>query len=644
MGEASLLTIVLFFIYTFGLGFTLSNLLKIKGKKFYEKFIMNTGIGLAVFAVLTALIPLLRIPLDWKIILLLSIIYPIYHFFKNHKSILEYFKSQEFKKEIRPTLTIIILFILFGFTFFMYYKGAFSYPYFEDDDPWDHAITIKYIATEKTVYEPSVDSYLFSYLDARPPAYDAILAVLHQTSPSLMWTIKFFNALIISLGIFFFFYFARRVFNSSNKALLAAFFLAMFPTYLTHFIWSHALVMTLIFVGLYALLGIDEGWNNKIIAMFVISSVFVTQETQSIKYIFILGLFFLARTIVKRRFDFGSFYTILGAGLISSIIWWIPMALRYGGLRKIYTLGIMHGRTSENAAASFIHPSIGSIKSFGVLGSATRQHGIYTLKDILFAKGQNMINVPIGVGVILISLIIVGVIYLIIKNKHLLKAKTNELTLLFWFIFVFFGSHGGTRWWSPVALFTFRFWLLFAVFGSLVAVYGVYLLFSLFKSLNLSKNILSISKIVILILIILGVWFTSGAQKYELNTAQWPAGGRWTSVEELQGYLWLDTLPLNTPVFEAGGWGESIGMNKYHCRWCADEIPYYNELYKYDNDQINSLLTKKNYEYLIIIPGKAIKNFNWTINETEDLIRSLAEDDRFTPTFSNQGFFAFKVD
>lgn len=631
----SFLTILLFFIYTIGLGFTLTSLFKIKTKDFYEKLFMQLGLGLAVFAVLTALIPLLRIPLDWRVILLLSVIYPIYYFIRNHNKIIKILKSKEFHKEIRPSITILVLIILFGFTFFMYHKGAFSYPYLENDDPWDHALSIKYIALEKTVYEPEVDSYFFNYLDSRPPAYDAILGVLHQTSPSIQWTMKFFNALIISLGILFFFYFAKKMFNSSsNKALLATFFLAMSPTYLTHFIWSHGLVMTLMFVGLYAFLSIDNRWNTKLIAMFTISSVFLTQESESIKYIIILGLFFLARSLIKKKVDLGSFYTILGSGLIASIVWWIPMYFKYGGIKEIYTLGILHGRDIGNAASSYIHPSIEGVKLFGTLGSATRQHGIYTLKDILFAKGQNMINVPIGVGFVLVALIVIGAIYLIIKNRNLLKAKSNELALLLCFIFVFFGTHGGTRWWSPIALFTFRFWLLFAIFGSLVAVYGAYFLFSLAKQFK-------IPKITVIILIVICVWFTSGAQKYELNTSNWYYGGSWNSPEELQGYIWFKEQPVDTKVFVTHRYEwKATGFDMYSCGWCKDEREFKASLSNKTINEISSWLKSKNYEYIVF---DAMTFREYGQNETNSKVSEMINSDLFPVSFQNKGVIIFKV-
>ena len=145
----------------------------------------------------------------------------------------------------------------------MYQKGAFSYPYLEDDDPWDHAKGIKFVSLEKTVDTPSYfEDRFFYYMDPYPPGYEATQGILHQTNDSIQWSMKFFNALIISLGIIFFYFFAREFIGNSKKALFATFVLAMIPCYLSHFIWAHALVITLFFPAMYCLERIkyDKKW------------------------------------------------------------------------------------------------------------------------------------------------------------------------------------------------------------------------------------------------------------------------------------------------------------------------------------------------------------------------------------------------
>ena len=73
----SLITIILFFVYLWGLGFSATYFVK-KAEDFWERHLMNLGIGLGVFAILSIILNFLHIPLDWKIFLILSLIIPIY--------------------------------------------------------------------------------------------------------------------------------------------------------------------------------------------------------------------------------------------------------------------------------------------------------------------------------------------------------------------------------------------------------------------------------------------------------------------------------------------------------------------------------------------------------------------------------------
>jgi len=194
----SLITIVLFFIYSWGLGFTITSFVK-NSENFLERNLMRIGIGLGVFVVLGILLNLFYIPLDWKIFLALSLIYPLFIFFRKIKN----FKNPELKLRLKKSnLNIAIVLIIFFFCLYMYAGGSLKYPYLEDEDPWTHSVSTKYISTEKTIDAPK--NYYFPYIDPYPPGYDMLMGILHQTSASISWTLKFFNGLIISLGIVFF--------------------------------------------------------------------------------------------------------------------------------------------------------------------------------------------------------------------------------------------------------------------------------------------------------------------------------------------------------------------------------------------------------------------------------------------------------
>jgi len=242
----SLLTIGLFFIYCYGLGHGIT--LFLKQKDFVERQVMKVAIGLAALPLLGVILNVLRVPLDWRIIMLICLIGPAVSLLKRQ------FPSFKFVVK-RSDITFIIVLLFVIFSLYMYAGGAFKYPWLEDGDPWSHALGVKYVAIEKNLND---DANALKFLDAYPPGYDFILGILHQTSPSLQWTLKFFNALIISLGLLFFYFFVKQLTSKSSIALFSTISLTFVPAYFSHFIWAHTLVVALMFPALYCLEKIKE--------------------------------------------------------------------------------------------------------------------------------------------------------------------------------------------------------------------------------------------------------------------------------------------------------------------------------------------------------------------------------------------------
>src|SRR3989338_7177942 len=113
-----ILTIILFFIYTWGFGYTATFFFK-NSENFLERNLMRLGIGLAGLIVASLLLNLLRIPIDWKIILALSLIAPLYGLFRA-------VKGKNFNIDIKLTksnITIALVLVIFLATLFMYTKG-----------------------------------------------------------------------------------------------------------------------------------------------------------------------------------------------------------------------------------------------------------------------------------------------------------------------------------------------------------------------------------------------------------------------------------------------------------------------------------------------------------------------------------------
>lgn len=605
-----ILTIVLFFVYTWGLGFSLTFFFKLE-KDFFELNLIRIGIGLGIIPFILVALNLLRLPIDWRIVLILSLIIPVYSLIKEKFRI----PAPELKLT-KNNIFLLIVLVLFAVSFYMYYSGANAYPYLEDDDPWGHASSINYVASEKTFNEPIPGQATFQYLNPYPPGYDGILAILHQTSASLSDVMKFFNALIISSGIIFFYLFVKNFTGSASKAALAAGFLFAIPSYLTHFIWAHSLVITLFFPALYCIEKIKENKLWLIPASASISGILLTQPDEIIKFGIFLIIYFLVKCFMERKFEKHIFLAGL-FGIVLSLSWWAAKAGVFFSAAK---------GGAEEVGKSLFAPNG---------GTATRA---YAFNDFFFAKSQGLINNQPGWGVILSILFFIGLISIILRYRQLVENKKSWIFIsLIWFIFTFLGVNSMT-FHLPFGLIAFRFWMLMAIPVCIIAAEGVWLLFGLFNNATALKMI-------ILALVIIGVFFTSFSQKYALNTSVWPPGGGWISMDEVQGYVSLKSLPANTKVFPLTGewqaWAGDriIGMDAYFCEWCSDEIQF-SDWYARSPLDVYDFLKSHRYEYALVDSHFFV---DLQDKNATAILDSLLASNKFNIAYQNNGAVLLKV-
>ncbi len=607
----SYLTIVLFFVYSWGLGYSLTSFIK-NSNNLLERNLIRVGIGLGIIPLIGVILNLLHIPIDWKIFLVLSLIIPIYFLIKNIKNL-----KIPIIKLTKSNLIILFVLILFFFTLFMYEKGAFAYPYLEDDDSWQHSLSVKYVAFEKNVNDPMPEVNVLQYIDPYPPGYAILFGLLHQTSPSLSWTLKFFNALIISLGIIFFYFFTKEFIGDKNKALFATFVLAAIPCYLSHFIWSHSYIVTLFFPAMYCFERIkyDKRWSYT--SALVIAGILLIQPTQSIKFGILFGIYFLIKSIYKKKI-IKPILTALILGLLISMIWWAPNAKDFFGVAESGASG--KGKTVFGPDS----------------GTATRP---YNFDDFFIARKINMINNPIGVGIIISLLILISIIYLIFNYKTL-KEKSGSwiIITLIWLVFTFLGINSMT-FNLPIGLYGFRFWMLFAIPVAIFSTIGAWFLADKIKKIG-------IPRIITILLIVLGIIFTSGIQKYTVNTAIWPPGGLWSSMDEFQGYLYLNNLAINEKVFPVCSLGarKVLGFDKLVYFWKgegAEQKPY-DERIELSADDLHSWLKSRGYKYMII-DGNCARENSMGINKTNDKINELGNSGLFAIEHQTNGMLLLKV-
>jgi len=646
----SILTIILFFTYFWGLGYTSIYLLKLKiPEKNFERQVTYMAIGFGIFPLLSIIINFLGIPLDWKIFLFLSLFFPAYVLVRKIiKRKLTFLRFQY--KFTTASFILLVVLLIFASTLFMYTKGAFAYPYLEDEDPWGHAVGAKYVALEKNAYDPptsftnnKIDQQL-SYIDPYPPAYDIIMGILHQTSSDLNWTLKFFNTLIISLGIIFFYLFAKNFMKNSEKALTATFFLAALPAYLSHFIWAHSLVITLLFPALYTLIKIRENIRWAYITAFIVASIWVSQNIEQPIKLTVILIFFVTVTSITTKKWLWQEWAGIGGGIGFSLLWW-------GSMIKKYTLqGFLQYFAGDSASEAdiAIASSVSDIglweKLFGFWQKVTSPGGsasrAYTARDFFQASKENMINSPVGLGPVITILALAGIFYILWKYKSSIVEEKNtyKAVIIFWLMYAFWAVNGQTFPLS-VARGPFRAWMLLAIPVALISAEMLFEIKDRFKNKIISLAVVGI--------ILIAVFFTSFVPKYELNTQSWPTSGSFINQQEPWEYgTWFNTLPPDTKVFLYSPRDKlTIGYGAFSCIWCSEVVEFRKDILHKDVRDLHSFLISNHYEYLVINGNMDTKYFRKQFgdNETAALLPQryyeIQNFEAFRPAYYKEGMF-----
>jgi len=596
---------------------------------------MRLGVGLGIFIIIGVILNLLEIPIDWRIFLVLSLIYPGFKLFQKIRAgeLSTKLNFSQFKLT-KSNLNILIVLLIFFLSFYMYASGSFAYPYFEDDDPWTHSLSVKYIATEKTLDEPQ--HFDFKYLDPYPPGYGLIMGTLHQTSSSLMWTLKFFNALIIALGLLFFYFFAKEFMNSKNMALFSTFILAAIPCYFTHFVWALVLAPPMFFVSMYYLEWIKYDSKSLYVAGLAIAGLLLTQPSMAFKAGVLLLVYFIIKNVIHKINLKQTLYACV-LGILVSLLWWFKHGMgmvlrgaRAGGGKNTLVAG---------ESLNFIEYIQRTFPPSS--GTATRA---YSFKDFFVSQPFGGINVQIGFGIVISLLLILALIYVLVKHKQVIQKRYSWVLIsVLWFVLMFLNINSLT-FNLPVGFFSFRSWLLLAIPVALLSSVGFWFLLSFSKKFK-------VAKILIIIIVVVGVIGTAGYQKYHHNTLpSWPPGAGWTSMEEVEAYLWLKGLPANTNVFAYVPDDDAtiIGLDKFSCSWCEDVVNYRLTLLDRDTEELYNWLKSKEYEYLVI-GGMSYKYFSKEVgeNKTTALLPKITEEiatsNLFEMVYQNNGAIIFKL-
>ncbi len=641
----SLVSILLFFLYMFGFGFSITYLFKAKeDEDFLEKNVMRLGFGLAVFVVLGVILNLLKVPLYWWIFLVLSQITVLYALYKKRASIKTWLEARSKFQLKKKHIFYVILLLLFAFNLYTYTTGSLSYGYLEDDDPWTYARDVKYVALEKTLDVPYYRGT--NHLDPYPPAYVMTLGILHQTSADEQWTIKFFNSLLISLGVLFFFFMVRKLTQSLNIALASTFILSMLPSYLGHFIWSHSLAPGWFFLLIYSFEQLMESKSFLALSAVTYAAILLTHPIQAAIITVLAGIYFAGRWIYFKKFPWEIGLSVV-LGVVISLAWW---AFKF---RKLLAMRLHDEAILQSSGTSTLASGIS--KALPTLydpsgGSATRG---YSFSDFFIATKNNMINQPIGWGIAISILLVITLVLLAVKYKSFLQRQNYwQAIAVGWFLFMFMDVNA-TTFGLPFGLNPFRAWALLAVSLSIITGYGLVQLANSFDKIKILKY-------GVIILLIAAIFFTSGYYKYYHNTNPgWPPGAK-LSISEAQGLVWMkNNLPLDSTVFSftEGSNRLVFGANMYACVWCDNYRNFKEQnLLEINMTEMHGWLRKNDISYIMFMAkdATAAKKTFYKDNETIDeqqaaqkyeqkLNEAVAMSNKFQPVHQEQGFILLKV-
>ncbi len=191
--------------------------------------------GMPTVSLILILLGLARLPVAWWILLPFALL-----------GYWQGWKALQGKEVIRKGdhVWLIAWIISIGMFILMLY-GSMQYPWLEDGDPWEHALTAQYVHDTKQILKPA-GMYIAHYLPPYPPGMAVLEGAFWLTGSLIIW-LKVFISLIIALMYPAFAFLLRRLGMRDMQIIASLAIAAMLPG-VTHFIYAQqvALLFTLI--------------------------------------------------------------------------------------------------------------------------------------------------------------------------------------------------------------------------------------------------------------------------------------------------------------------------------------------------------------------------------------------------------------
>jgi hypothetical protein len=534
-----------------------------------ELYFMRTGFGLAALPFLLVLLDTFGVPLHWMVLLLLSVVFPLWGL----KGVKKKRGKRGFKLpsvDWHTGLAVLTASLVFAVALI----GSFTYPYLEDGDSWEHAVGTKYISLKYTYTKPE-GVYVSHYLPPYPPTYDAIMAVIHQLNNHLQWTLKAFNAFMIGLTMVYAFYFIREYTSSRDIALYSIIFLSAVPAFGSHTIWSHTLGIGVLYPLFYSINKLKSNpWFTNL-SIFLLASSMVTQPLVSM----VIGVFYMLYLISHTRYgkkEFNLLFKVGALGLALSMVYWIPSVVKYGiELENVDRVG-------------------GELLDLNLRFGFGMKDKPPDVRRLVFPLTHGDIYMQPGFGLFYSILVLSAVTYITVmysKSKHYFHKKEWLLTALLWLSFTFIGLMSIA---FPVSIYPARFWGFVPIGGSILV---AFITVEILKHIEVLGGNPKTAALIIISLVLL----TSGYYKLRVQVKAWPSDIGTHLDKQIQGYVNLVNMESDTMVYPLCLDDKFvIGMDKLSLPWEPDVVGFRHMVLVKTPRELNNFLKLKGYEYTII--------------------------------------------
>jgi hypothetical protein len=533
------------------------------------------------------------------------------------------------KKNWKKPLYAIGIIILILMSTIVSFTGTFKTNHFEDSDPWQYACLADYISVEKT-YEVGENVDCGSenlYLKPLPRRLTVLFGIYAQTNNEMQNMIKLmFNYFlllgIISFVLLFYFLFEKNL----RKTFFATLFIVSTPAFLGRFIFENNLGLFLLPIALIPLIKITQG-DKK---WWILGGILLGAQVISHPPTSIFSVLFIAITIMfcgfkERKELFSNNWKktrtikLFFSGLIVLAIlmmYMIQPFMMYPGEAlntdlTIITFGTFNLELLETSQINFIK----------------QYNPTYNLKTLAKAERSSKMDQATGFGIVLFILMLFSlilVIYKSIREKDLLQRIILVNFLIVSVLFVL-------GWKSGLALFTSRFWPVVAFYGAIIFAIGIEWSFGKIRN--------SLTRMFLVVVILLLVYFTSFVQDASIQTSPWPQH-KYDPVYDARGYefVYLNLTPETKvfPICRSGNF--LLGLDKKYDYKDPAHIEFHNSLKEKSSREIFSYINSINYD-LFTIDTACVKTIG--LNKTNELVGYM-QTTNYSVIYSSEGFLLTK--